>query len=1187
MGKSHLLAASLFLSATVSAGGAPIHEPPARGGTGTWEIVDPPVSAGQAPANMGVTAAPSGTPVGYYRHPTIYRDTIVFVAEGDLWRVGTAGGKATRLTSHLNEELWPAFSPDGAWIAFTGHYEGPPEVYVMPLAGGLPKRLTFDGVRCWVCGWTPDGKIIAATERFSTLPNFQLTLINPSSGARELVELWQAADGAYGVAPSGGAAPLFFTRLQFQGSSTKRYKGGTAQNLWRWDGPGSEAIALTPDYAGTSKRAMFRRTPDGGRVYFLTDRDGHMNIWSMRPDGKDLQQHTRHKGFDAQGGSIDDAGPGGGGGGKIVYQLGADLWTLDLATGANAAVPISLDTDLDQMRERWVEKPMEYLTSAAISPDGDRVVMVARGQVFVAPHRQGRIVNVCRDDSIRYRGARFTPDGASLIALSDKSGEIELWKLPANGLGEPEQLTSDGTVLRWDAVPSPDGKLIAHHDKNQALWIYDVSARTSTRIDTTSDDSFEGLTWSGDSRWLAYTARADNTFQVVRLYGVDDHRVTQVTTDRYTSYSPAWSADGKWLYFLSDRNLRSLQPSPWGANQPDPYFDESTKVYALGLKPGERWPFQPSDELAPKEKDRKDSDKEKEKEAGKPAVADGMQPAGEPKADAQPEGDEKGEKSEKGKKADAPARVEIVLEGLSERLYEVPIPSGNYERLQAGKKALFLLSAPMAYERKNSLAAVEIRNEHVELKTLLADVSSYEMSQDRAKLLVRQRDSLSIIDASASPPSDMPRKQVSLSGWTLSVVPRVQWRQMFIDSWRLMRDYFYDPAMHGVNWRAMLDKYLPLVERVTTRAELNDLIAQMVGELSALHHFVRGGDQREGPDEIGVAALGGVLERDDAAGGWRITRIYQCEADDPGRVSPLARPEVGAKVGDVIESIDGTPTLSVPDYSMLLRAKAGQQVLLRLKPAQPAGAAPEAPAFGEARSVIVVPITQGSENDLRYTDWEYSRRLDVERMGEGKIGYVHLRAMGRGDITSWVKGYYPVFNRDGLIIDVRHNRGGNIDSWILGKLLRKAWFYWSPRVGNPAVWNMQYAFRGHMVVLCNERTASDGEAFSEGFRRLGLGKVIGTRTWGGEIWLSSSNVLVDRGIASAAETGVWGPEGVWLIEGHGVDPDIVVDNLPHATFQGKDAQLEAAITYLQQRMREQPVLPAVPPAKPDKSFENK
>jgi tricorn protease len=363
------------------------------------------------------------------------------------------------------------------------------------------------------------------------------------------------------------------------------------------------------------------------------------------------------------------------------------------------------------------------------------------------------------------------------------------------------------------------------------------------------------------------------------------------------------------------------------------------------------------------------------------------------------------------------------------------------------------------------------------------------------------------------------------------------------------------------------------VDRVRSRDELSDLLAQMVSELSALHIFVAGGDLRKGPDEIEVGSLGAELARDGAAGGWRVVRIYAADPDLPDSLSPLRRDGAGVGEGDVIESVNGVPTLSVPDPAALLRNQAGRQALLRVKPKS-----------GAPRDVIVTPMKAQEAANLRYDDWEHERRRRVEEKGKGAIGYVHLRAMGGDNYAEWARDYYPVFQRHGLILDMRHNRGGNIDSWILGKLLRKPWFYWQDRVGDP-YWNMQFAFRGHMVVLVDQWTASDGEAFAEGFKRLGLGKVIGTRTWGGEIWLSGSNVLVDNGIATAAEFGVYGPEGQWLIEGHGVEPDIVVDNLPRATFDGKDEQLDAAIRHLEDRLRQEPVKELPPPAFPRRAVE--
>jgi tricorn protease len=422
-------------------------------------------------------------------------------------------------------------------------------------------------------------------------------------------------------------------------------------------------------------------------------------------------------------------------------------------------------------------------------------------------------------------------------------------------------------------------------------------------------------------------------------------------------------------------------------------------------------------------------------------------------------------------------------------------------------------------------------------------------------------------------PKTLSDGQVDLKNWNFSVIPTQEFGEAYLDAWRLERDYFYDPAMHHVNWTVVRDKYSELVGRVRDRSELSDLISDMVGELSALHTFVRGGDLRKAPDQIPVASLGALLARDESAGGYRVEHIYQTDPDRPDKLSPLLLPGAGLVDGDVITAINGQSVLAVAHPNELLRDQAGRQVLLSF----------HHKGNGDSQDAVVKPITMDQDSDLRYSEWEYTRREKVEQASSRQIGYIHLRAMGSDDIRQWEEQYTPIYDRQALIVDVRHNRGGNIDSWLLGKLLRKAWMYWQPRQGLP-YWNMQGAFRGPVMVLCDEYTASDGEAFSEGFRRLGLGKVLGTRTWGGEIWLSSSNVLADQGIATAAEMGVYGPERKWLIEGHGVDPDIMVDNLPHATFEGQDAQLDAAVRFMSEQIKEHPQPVPAPPAYPNKSF---
>ncbi|GJQ28206.1 MAG: tricorn protease [Phycisphaerae bacterium] len=1091
-----------------------------------------------------IAAVVAQPPRGYYRQPALHGHTILFIAEGDVWKVADTGGVATRLTSHPGDEGTPRFSPDGTLVAFTASYEGPTEVYVMPVTGGLPTRLTWDASRAAVVGWTPGPtpRVMATTTRFSTLPNVQLTLIDPASAARERVPLWQASDGVYN--PDG--TTLYFTRLPFQGSQTKRYHGGTVQNLWRFRAGDTEASSMTADYTGTSTSPMWWN----GRVFFLSDRDGTMEVWSMTPDGADARQHTSHTAederlLDVRGASMDASGKTG----RVIYQLGADLYLFDPAASSTAKLDVRLDSDFDQTRENWVKKPLDYLTHAAISDDGAKVALTARGQVFVAYKEGGRLVEATRAKGVRYREARFMPDGA-LLALSDQSGEVEFWTLPANGVGEPAQRTRDGHVLRYGGVPSPDGARIAYHDKNQRLYLLDPASGESRLIDENTIDAFADLEWSPSSRYLAYAAYARNFNRQIKIHDTTTGQTHEATSDRFDSFDSAWSPDGQWLYLLSDRNISTSVPSPWGPLQPEPYFDKRTKVYALALRPGLRSPFQPWDELAAaavKDGTPKDEPK-KDPSAGDAASADGKAPEPPP-----------------------PTAPEVAFDGLASRLVEVPVPPGNYADLSVNEKRLFFASR--AGDGSTELVALDIANKDIEIKSLVKKADLYQLSRDGKSLLVRSGDTLAILDASAGPGADLAKAALKLGGWAFPITPREEWRQMFIEAWRLERDYFYDQGMHGVDWPAMRDRYLPLVDRVATRAELSDLIAQMVGELSALHIFVRGGDLRTGPDAVQPAALGALCTRDERAGGFRIEHIYQSDPDEPQRASPLLRPGVEAKVGDVITHVDGRPALEAPDVGLLLRGKAGRQVLLTLQ-SNP----DEAP-----RHVIVTPVSPSAEEDLRYHEWQYTRRLKVEEASNREFGYVHLRAMGGENMNEFAKGFYPVFHRKGLIIDVRHNRGGNIDSWVLSRLLRKAWFFWQGRVGEP-YWNMQLAFRGHVVVLCNERTASDGEAFAEGIKRLNIGRVIGTRTWGGEIWLSSSNFLVDGGIATAAEYGVYGPEGEWLIEGHGVDPDDVVDNLPHATFTGGDAQLDAAIAHLRQKLAAEPIVVPPPPAHPDKSF---
>ncbi|MCH8830943.1 MAG: PD40 domain-containing protein, partial [Planctomycetes bacterium] len=583
---------------------------------------------------------------GYYRHPALHQNTLIFTAEGDLWRVGIGGGVATRLTSHLAQETHAAVSADGKTVAFSADYEGTTEVYTMPIGGGRPRRITFDGEAARVVCWTPTAQIAYATRHFSALPNTQLVVVDPKTRKRGVVPLSQASDGSW----DARTGTLYFTRFRKQGSSTKRYKGGWVERIWKFVPGSREAKPLTNDFAGTSRNPMWHN----GRVYFVTDRDGTLNLWSMNASGKERKQHTFHKGFDVLWPSLS--------GGKIVYQWGADLHVYDLSTRTDRLVPITLSSDFDQTRERWIKKPISYLSSMHLSPQGDRLALTARGRVFVVPVSHGRRVEVTRKSGVRYRAARFLPDGKSLLALSDETGEMEFWRLSAAGVATRKRLTRNGGVFRFGAVVSPNGKLFAYRDKNQKLWLAETATGKQWSIaisqygEWSDHGNFSGLAWSADSRWLAWVDAAANSVDRIFVHNVKTRKTQPVTSDRFDSFSPAWGRNGKSLYFLSDRNLVSRVRSPWGQLQPEPYFTNKTRIYHLALRKGGRSPFAPRNEFA---KTSKSSG------SGLGSILSALT----------------------GKSTGG-----IDFDGIETRIRRVPVPSGNYRLLDANATQLFWIA---------------------------------------------------------------------------------------------------------------------------------------------------------------------------------------------------------------------------------------------------------------------------------------------------------------------------------------------------------------------------------------------------------------------------------------------------------------------------------------------------------------
>jgi len=1063
---------------------------------------------------------------GYYRYPDIHKNTIVFSAEGDIWKVPLSGGVAQRLTTHSEEETFPAISPDGTTIAFSASYEGPVEIYTMPLEGGLPLRWTYEADASIANTWTPDGKVVYQTRAYSKVPDNQLVTIDLKTKSKTIFPLAQASEASFDKAGS----TVYFVRPAYHRNVTKRYQGGTARQIWKFTQGAEEAIRLTNDHPGERHHPMWFE----GRIYFITDRDGTMNIWSIDESGNDLKQHTMHKDFDVRYANISE--------GNIVYQMAADLMYYNISTNQSKKINVRLATDLDQLREKWDENPSQYITSVHPDAEGKRVVITARGRVFVAPVKAGRFISFTEKKDVRFRDGVFSHDGNNVYTLSDESGEFEFVSMTANGVGPEKIITRDGNLLRFAGLPSPDGKWIAYDDLESNMYVLNIANGISKKI-SSNQEGIRDFSWSPDSKWIAFVQSANNTMAQIHIHNVETGNSFELTTDRANSFNPRWSPKGDFIYFLSDRSFTSLVASPWGPRQPEPYFDASEKLYHVALKKGTRSPFRENDEFT------KEKDEEKQSEKV----------------------DKKSKKKGKEENKESDLVVKIDQNGIQQRIIEVPIKAGNYNGLGVTEDAIYLISSETGVHAKRHLSVVKIDNEDVEVKTMIKDVRGFELTGNGKSILVSKDRNYYLVKAGTSAITDLSKDKIDLSGWRFAITPREDWKQIFTDAWRMERDYFYDKNMHGVDWKAMHAKYLPLVDRVTTRNELSDLIGRFVGELSALHTSVRGGDERDDNTNISVASLGALFSRDIQNSGFRIDYIYKVDPDYPDEKSPLDDPYLDVQIGDVLTKINGVDALSALDIGELIRNQSGKQVRLTLKRGL------------NSRDIIVKPI--GNAYNLRYRDWEYGKRLDVEDKANNQIGYLHLRAMGNNDISQFYREFYPVFNKQGLIVDVRYNFGGNIDSFILEKLLRKAWMYWKGRSGEPS-WNMPYSFRGHIVVLVNENTYSDGEAFADGFKKLKLGTTIGTRTWGGEIWLSSSNRLTDNGLARAPMTGVYGENGKWLIEGHGFEPDIEVDNLPHATFNGQDAQLDAAIKHLQQLIKEDPREVPPVPAYPNKSFIN-
>ena len=1066
-------------------------------------------------ALLSVLSLPLHAVQGYYRSPVLQQDKLVFTAEGDLWHAVLGERDARRITSHLAEETQPLLSADGTQLAFVANYDGASEIYLMPLSGGVAKRISFENSRVRIQQWLADGRILYATDSAAGPANYWLLkTLDPQTLQTETLPLADASGGS--IDEQGGS--VFFSRfgLQLTGDNTKVYRGGAMGELWRWTlGSKDEAVLLSAGHNGSISQPVFYQ----GRVYFVSDADGNSNIWSVAATGGDFKQHSFHQ--DWRIGRISVAN------GQVLYQLGADLQLLQLVDGQSKPLSVAIQSDLVQQRERIISKPLQYFNSAyyqAQADDSDKVVVTARSQLAVAMPGKQRLVQISTPVGSRSREAVLSKDGNWVYAINDHSGEHEIWRFAADGSDNSKQLTADGRVHRWQLKLSPDGEYLAHDDKNGDLWLLHLPSGRNSKIYSGGIglSAYDDISWSADSKLLAFAFNSSrqSRSQVV-LYSLAEQQSAVLTSEKYTAYSPAFSPDGLWLYFISNRQFTATPGHPWGDRNLGPLFDKRGEVFAVSLKKQACFAFRPQQEL-----------------------------------------DNCNDKAAKDSRAAKKGSL-VDWDGLSARLWQVPLASGNYSQLAVNDKRLYLLDRDSGTEAKPALKQIEFSQTEAKADVFATGISDYQLAVNGKKLFMRKYSregagDMYVVEATAKAPSELKKNQLNTASWQLSIEPAHEWQQMFADGWRMHRDFLFDKGMRGLDWNASKAKYQPLLQRVTDRHELDDIFAQMMGELNALHSQVRGGEYRNDDAAAKAASLGAEFTA--AKDGVVIRYIYRTDAELPAQAAPLAKPGVNANVGDVITAINGKPVTDIATLTSLLRNQAGKQVLLNLQRGK------------QQWQTVVEPVSAGQDSMLRYQDWVSANQQAVAKASEQQFGYLHLYAMGPNDIANFAREFYAHYDKPGLIIDVRRNRGGNIDSWIIEKLLRRAWAFWQPTQG-AAYTNMQQTFRGHLVVLTDQLTYSDGETFSAGVKALGLGPLMGKRTAGAGVWLSGRNRLADNGMARVAETAQFGMDGRWVIEGYGVTPDLDVDNLPYARFNGQDAQLQQAIQYLQQKLQAEPVAP--------------
>jgi tricorn protease len=1052
------------------------------------------------------------------RSPALSRTQIVFSYAGDLWSVPREGGDARHLTTGTGDESGPVFSPDGSLIAFTGQYDGNYDVFVIPAEGGVPKRLTWHPDPDQAVGWTPDGKrILFSSRRDSGTDAIHLFTVSIDGGFPEELPLPNGEAGCY--SPDGthlAYVPLF----QWQ-QAWKRYRGGQTKKIWLANLADSSVTAVPRENSND-----FNPMWVGDKVYFLSDRNGPVTLFSYDIRTKQVKQLVENHGLDFKSAS---AGPG-----AIVYEQFGSLYLYDLRSGQSKAVPVKLAGDLPELRSHYVNVG-KRLRAPDLSPTGARAVFEARGEILTVPAEKGDARNITQTPGANERDPVWSPDGQTIAFLSDESGEYELHLRNQDGTGEVKKIKLGEKPAYYSSLGwSPDGKKILYQDNHLHLWYLDLEQKKSTLVDTDAYQDGGDLSpaWSPDSKWLAYTKLLPSHMSAVFLYSLGNSAATRVTDGMSLARSPVFDREGKYLYFLASTNAGpSSEPDVGNFSRPVSY-----SVYLMVLSKDQASPFAPeSDDEKKKEADKKEDQK---KDDGK---------------------DKDKDKDKEKDKAEAnPTKID--LDNIGQRILSLPLPPRRYSGIAVGKAGIiFVVETPSPLaggDGGSTIGRYDLNKRKGDVA--LRDVQQFAISFNGEKMLYQQGDRWTI--SAAADNSDA--KELKTGDLQVHVDPAVEWRQMYHEAWRIVRDFFYDPNYHGLDLQAAEEKYSVYLSGIASREDLNYLFVEMLGELTVGHEFIGGGDTPD-VNHIATGLLGADYKLEN--GRYRIARIYNGENWNPGTTAPLTQPGVNVAVGDYLLAVNGREVHAADDIYSFFELTAGKATILKVG-ADSGGA--------NAREVTVVPVE--NEHNLRHLAWVEDNRRKVDQLSGGRVAYIHMPDTAGGGYTSFTRYFFAQVGKEAAIIDDRFNHGGSLATDIVEYLQRKPMSYVTFRDG--ADWAQpQGAIFGPKVMITNEFAGSGGDALPWYFRRAGAGKLVGTRTWGGLVGLSGFPDLMDGGTVTAPNAAIWNPNGTFDVENHGVTPDIEVDMDPALVREGHDPQLEKAVEVI---MAQLPKDPAALPKRP-------